>query len=50
MNGALINMIMASRLLYGMAKQGIVPGPFGRVHSQRLTPYIAIACWGPAPS
>ena len=42
MNGALINMIMASRLLYGMAKQGIVPGPFARVHSERLTPYIAI--------
>jgi APA family basic amino acid/polyamine antiporter len=42
MNGALINMIMASRLLYGMAKQGIVPGPFALVHSRRLTPYIAI--------
>ena len=42
MNGALINMIMASRLLYGMAKQGIVPGPFARVHPERLTPYIAI--------
>ena len=25
-NGALINMIMASRLLYGMSIQGIVPG------------------------
>jgi APA family basic amino acid/polyamine antiporter len=35
-------MIMASRLLYGMAKQGIVPRPLARVHSRRLTPYIAI--------
>jgi basic amino acid/polyamine antiporter, APA family len=42
-NGALINMIMASRLLYGMAKQGIVPRPFARVHDRRLTPYVAIA-------
>ena len=29
-NGALINLIMASRLLYGMANQGILPAPFGR--------------------
>ena len=31
-NGALINMIMASRLIYGMASQGIVPPALGRVH------------------
>ena len=43
MNGALINMIMASRLLFGMARQGIVPRPFARVHRARLTPYVAIA-------
>jgi amino acid transporter len=42
MNGALINMIMASRLLYGMARQGIVPAPLARVHPRRLTPYVAI--------
>ena len=30
-NGALINMIMASRLLYGMAQEGVVPAPLGRV-------------------
>ena len=35
-NGALINMIMASRLIYGMASQGIVPRALGRVH--RTTP------------
>ena len=28
-NGALINMIMASRLLYGMAKEDVVPAPLG---------------------
>jgi APA family basic amino acid/polyamine antiporter len=41
-NGALINMIMASRLLYGMAAQGIVPRELGRVHGQRRTPWVAI--------
>ena len=30
-NGALINMIMASRLLYGMAKRGRRAGPLGTV-------------------
>jgi APA family basic amino acid/polyamine antiporter len=42
-NGALINMIMASRLLYGMANQGIVPRVFNRVLPGRRTPWIAIA-------
>jgi len=39
-NTALINMI-ASRLLYGMAKQNIVPSALGRV-SGRKTPVVAI--------
>ncbi len=42
-NGALINMIMASRLVYGMSKQRIVPEVFGRVLNERRTPYVAIA-------
>ncbi|WP_328403912.1 APC family permease [Nocardia sp. NBC_00403] len=42
-NSALINMLMASRLLYGMARQGVLPPPLGRVHQRRRTPYIAIA-------
>jgi amino acid transporter len=41
-NGALINMIMASRLVYGMAAQGIVPRGLGRVHAKRRTPWVAI--------
>jgi APA family basic amino acid/polyamine antiporter len=41
-NGALINMIMASRLIYGMAQQGIVPRGLGRVHGGRRTPWVAI--------
>jgi APA family basic amino acid/polyamine antiporter len=41
-NGALINMIMASRLVYGMSNEGIVPKALGRVHPGRRTPYVAI--------
>ena len=42
-NGALINMIMASRLLYGMAEEGVVPRPFCSVLPGRRTPWFAIA-------
>ena len=41
-NTALINMLMASRLVYGMSRERIVPGVFGRVHAGRRTPWIAI--------
>ena len=41
-NTALINMIMASRVIYGMANQGVVPRIFGRTHSTRRTPWVAI--------
>ena len=41
-NGALINMIMASRLVYGMAEEGIVPSALGRVSPARRTPFTAI--------
>jgi APA family basic amino acid/polyamine antiporter len=40
-NGALINMIMASRLLYGMAAEGVLPTYFARL-SPRATPIVAI--------
>lgn len=40
-NGALINMIMASRLLYGMSKEDVLPAPFARL-SNRRTPWVAI--------
>lgn len=40
-NGALVNMIMASRLLYGMAQERILPSPLGRLSSRR-TPSVAI--------
>lgn len=41
-NTALINMLMASRLVYGMARQRIIPPAFGMVHPTRSTPWIAI--------
>ena len=41
-NSALINMIMASRIVYGMADQGIVSRVFARVLPERRTPIVAI--------
>ncbi|MDQ3923288.1 MAG: APC family permease, partial [Actinomycetota bacterium] len=41
-NGALINMIMASRVIYGMADQGVMPSVFARVHRGRRTPWVSI--------
>jgi amino acid transporter len=41
-NSALINMLMASRLLYGMANERIIPRPFAFVHPERRTPWVAI--------
>lgn len=41
-NGALLTMIMVSRLTYGMAEQGLLPGVLGRVLPKRKTPWVAI--------
>jgi APA family basic amino acid/polyamine antiporter len=41
-NSALINMMMASRLLYGMARQGVLPAFLGKVHARRRTPWASI--------
>jgi APA family basic amino acid/polyamine antiporter len=41
-NGALINMIMASRLVYGMSNEGVVARFLGRVLPGRRTPWVAI--------
>ena len=40
-NGALIQIIMASRVGYGLARQGWIPAIFGRVHPRMRTPVIA---------
>lgn len=41
-NSALINMLMASRLVYGMSREHVLPPVLGKVHASRKTPYIAI--------
>ena len=41
-NSALINMLMASRLLYGMAKQVVLPPVLAKVHPERRTPWVSI--------
>lgn len=41
-NTALINMMMASRLIYGMSREHVLPPLLGKVHAERRTPYVAI--------
>lgn len=41
-NGALLTMIMASRLTFGMSEQGLLPAALGRVLPKRRTPWVAI--------
>jgi amino acid transporter len=41
-NTALINMLMASRLIYGMARQDVLPRPLGKVLPGRRTPWAGI--------
>lgn len=41
-NSALINMLMASRLLYGLANQDVLPRSLGKVHPTRRTPWVSI--------
>jgi len=42
-NTGLLNLIMVSRLGYGMAREGLLPDVFGRVHSVRRTPHVSVA-------
>jgi amino acid transporter len=41
-NTALLNYVTASRLTYGMARQGLLPAVLGRLHEGTRTPYMAI--------
>lgn len=41
-NGALLTMIMASRLTFGMSEEGLLPSALGRVLPNRRTPWVAI--------
>lgn len=42
MNTALLNFIMGSRLVYGMAAQGLLPAWLGKIHPTRQTPHVAV--------
>jgi APA family basic amino acid/polyamine antiporter len=41
-NGALLTMIMSSRLVYGMADEGLLPSVLTKVLPNRRTPWLAI--------
>jgi len=41
-NTSLINLMMSSRLLYGMSREKAIPPVFGVVHVLRRTPWVAI--------
>lgn len=41
-NTGLINLIMASRLMYGMAQEGLLPRAMGAIHAGRRTPWIGV--------
>ena len=42
-NGALIQIVMAARVMYGQAIMGQLPGGLGRIHGRTQTPLIATA-------
>lgn len=40
-NGGLVNIIMASRVIYGMSKLKVLPALLGNVHTKTQTPHMA---------
>ena len=42
-NGALVQIVMAARVAYGMASRGQAPALLGRVHARTRTPLVATA-------
>ena len=43
LNGIVVNMIMASRILYGLSRQRVLPRAFGHVSKTTRTPLVATA-------
>ncbi|AWB93625.1 APC family permease [Aeromicrobium chenweiae] len=41
-NTTLVSLVAQSRIMYGMARQGVLPRVFARTHSSRHTPWVAI--------
>ena len=45
-NGALLQIIMCARVLYGMSKRQMLPALFSRVHPRTRTPHVATVLVG----
>lgn len=41
-NTTLVAVVTQSRILYGMAREDVVPGVFGKIHSSRRSPWVAL--------
>jgi amino acid transporter len=41
-NTTLVQVVTQSRILYGMAREDVVPAPFARVHASRRSPWVAL--------
>ena len=41
-NTTLVQVVTQSRILYGMAREDVVPAPFAKVHSSRRSPWFAL--------
>ena len=41
-NTTLVAVVTQSRILYGMAKEDVVPGVFGKIHASRRSPWFAL--------
>ena len=43
LNGIVVNIIMASRILYGLSRQGVLPRAFGQISAATQTPLLSTA-------
>ena len=41
-NTTLVQVVTQSRILYGMAREDVVPAAFGKIHASRRSPYVAL--------
>lgn len=41
-NTTLVSVVTQSRILYGMAREDVVPGVFAKVHASRRSPWVAL--------
>jgi amino acid transporter len=41
-NTTLVQVVTQSRILYGMAREDVVPGAFAKVHASRRSPWVAL--------